>query len=35
VGTLVLLGAVYYLVSVRGRAHDVEADTATGEAVIA
>ena len=31
---LLALGALYYLVSVRGRAHDVEADTATGEAVI-
>ncbi|HEX8025941.1 MAG TPA: amino acid permease [Candidatus Limnocylindrales bacterium] len=34
VGVLVVLGAVYYLVSVRGRAHDVEADMATGEATI-
>jgi urea carboxylase system permease len=35
VGVLVILGAIYYLVSVRGRAHDVEAaDDATGEAVI-
>jgi urea carboxylase system permease len=34
VGTLLVIGAVYYLVSVRGRAHDIEADTATGEAVI-
>jgi urea carboxylase system permease len=32
---LVVLGAVYYAVSVRGRAHDVEgADQITGEAVI-
>jgi hypothetical protein len=29
------VGALYYLVSIRGRAADVEADTATGEAVIA
>jgi urea carboxylase system permease len=34
VATLIILGAVYYLVSVRGRAHDVEADLATGEALI-
>ena len=35
VGTLVLFGAIYYAVAVRGRATDVEADSATGEAVIA
>lgn len=35
VGVIVVVGALYYLVSVRGRAHDVEADTATGEALIA
>jgi urea carboxylase system permease len=35
VATLVVIGAVYYLVSVRGRAADVEADLATGEAMIA
>jgi urea carboxylase system permease len=36
VGVLLIAGALYYLVSVRGRAHDVEAapDEATGEAVI-
>jgi urea carboxylase system permease len=35
VGLLAITGAIYYLVSVRGRAHDVEAaDEATGEAVI-
>jgi urea carboxylase system permease len=34
VGALLLLGALYYVVSVRGRAADVEADSATGEAVI-
>jgi hypothetical protein len=34
VGVLLLLGALYYIVSVRGRAADVEADVATGEAVI-
>ena len=33
--TLLLTGALYYAVSVRGRAADVEADVATGEAVIA
>lgn len=33
--TLLILGAIYYAVSVRGRAHDVEsADQITGEAVI-
>ena len=33
--TLILFGALYYAVSVRGRAHDIEAaDAATGEAVI-
>ena len=35
VATLVLLGAIYYVLEVRGRAHDVEADVATGEAMIA
>jgi urea carboxylase system permease len=34
VGVLVVLGAIYYLVSIRGRKADVEADIATGEAVI-
>ena len=34
VGTLLLFGAIYYLVSVRGRAADVEADAVTGEATI-
>lgn len=35
VGTLLILGALYYLVSVRGRRHDVEsADEITGEATI-
>ena len=32
--TLLLLGGLYYVASVRGRAADVEADVATGEAVI-
>jgi len=32
--TLLILGAIYYAVSVRGRAADVEADLATGEATI-
>ena len=32
--TLILTGAIYYAVSVRGRAADVEADLATGEASI-
>jgi urea carboxylase system permease len=35
VATIVVVGAVYYALEVRGRAHDVEADTATGEAMIA
>ena len=35
VGALLLLGALYYVVSVRGRAKDIEAaDAVTGEAVI-
>jgi len=35
IGTILVLGAVYYLVAVRGSAHDIEAgDTATGEVVI-
>ena len=32
--TLLVVGAIYYAASIRGRAHDIEADTATGEAVI-
>ena len=35
VGTLVLFGAIYYVIAVRGRATQAEADLATGEAVIA
>ena len=31
---ILLFGALYYVVSVRGRAADVEADVATGEAII-
>ena len=34
VGSVLILGAIYYLVSQRGRADVVEADVATGEAVI-
>jgi amino acid transporter len=34
VAVLVVTGAIYYLVSIRGRAADTEADLATGEAVI-
>jgi urea carboxylase system permease len=35
VATILITGAVYYAVSVRGRAHDIEsADAVTGEAVI-
>jgi urea carboxylase system permease len=33
--TLLITGALYYVASVRGRAADVEADVATGEALIA
>jgi urea carboxylase system permease len=32
--TLLVTGAIYYAVSVRGRASDIEADVATGEATI-
>jgi len=35
VGTLLVLGAVYYLVALRGQAPEAEPDMATGEAVIA
>jgi urea carboxylase system permease len=35
VGVLLITGAIYYALAIRGRAHDVEADVATGEAVIA
>ncbi len=34
VGALLITGGLYYIVSVRGRAADVEADAVTGEAVI-
>ena len=34
VATILIFGALYYFLEVRGRAHDVEADAATGEAVI-
>ena len=34
VGVLLVLGAIYYAVSVRGRAAEVEPDAVTGEAVI-
>jgi hypothetical protein len=36
VGAILIVGAIYYLVAVRGSAKDVEsqADTVTGEAVI-
>ncbi len=34
VGVLIVTGAIYYAVSIRGRAADTEADLATGEAVI-
>ena len=35
VGVILLFGAIYYFAEVRGRAHDVESDAATGEAMIA
>jgi urea carboxylase system permease len=35
VGVILIVGAIYYAVAIRGRVHDVEADVATGEAVIA
>ncbi len=34
VGLLLVLGLIYYLISVRGTAHDVESGPATGEEVI-
>jgi amino acid transporter len=34
IGTLLIFGGLYYVVSVRGRKADVEADAVTGEAVI-
>lgn len=34
VGLFLVLGAIYYVVSVRGRPHDVEGDAATGEAML-
>jgi hypothetical protein len=36
VGVILIAGAIYYVIAVRGRAHDAEtqADVATGEAVI-
>ncbi len=34
VGTVVILGAIYYVVAQRGREDHLEADLATGEAVI-
>ena len=34
IGVILVTGAIYYAVSIRGRAHDVESDVVTGEAVI-
>ena len=34
VGTLLVFGVIYYVIAVRGTAHDVESDRATGETVI-
>jgi urea carboxylase system permease len=35
VALILITGAIYYAVAIRGRVHDIEADVATGEAVIA
>ncbi|HSO30135.1 MAG TPA: amino acid permease [Candidatus Sulfomarinibacteraceae bacterium] len=34
VATILVFGAIYYALEVRGRAHDVESDAATGESMI-
>jgi hypothetical protein len=34
VGLLLVLGSIYYLIAVRGRAVEIEADAVTGEGVI-
>ena len=34
VGVLLVTGILYYVIAVRGTAHDVESDAATGETVI-
>jgi amino acid transporter len=34
VGAILIFGAIYYALEVRGRVHDVESDAATGEAMI-
>jgi hypothetical protein len=34
VATILFFGAIYYALEVRGRAADIEADFATGEAMI-
>ena len=34
VGTLILVGGLYYVAAIRGKAHDIESDAATGEALI-
>jgi len=34
VGTLLVFGTLYYVISVRGTVHDVESDAATGESMI-
>lgn len=34
IATILIVGAIYYVVAVRGQAHDVESDSATGESVI-
>jgi urea carboxylase system permease len=35
VGALLLLGALYYVIAIRGTKHDIESDEATGETMIA
>jgi len=34
VGLFLVLGVLYYVIAIRGRPHDVESDTATGEAMM-
>jgi len=34
VGVLLVTGIIYYVIAIRGTAHDVESDAATGETVI-
>ena len=34
VGVLLVTGVIYYVIAIRGTAHDIESDAATGETVI-